>query len=336
MRAAVLNDDHAFEVVTVDDPVPGRGELVLAVGACGICGSDLKAAAHFPAGYTMGHEFAGEVVAVGAGVEGWRVGSHACALPLIGCGACEWCRAGYTAHCPAGEMIGTGSRPGAYAEYVAVSAAESFRLPAGVDDQLGALVEPLAVGLHALDRAGLRHGDDVLVIGGGPVGLAVALWARHLGAREIVVSDPVAARRVHAERLGATVTVDPGAEDPADAFARAVGRRPDLVVEAVGRQGMLQAAIDAAAVHGRVLVAGVCTAPDPVVPLTAVMKELRMDFAVYYRRADYAYTLAMLDVGRIDPVPMVTEVVDLDRFPAAFEALKAPVEQVKVLVSPRS
>lgn len=336
MRAAVLNAQHTFDIVTVDDPVPGAGEMVLAVGACGICGSDLKAAPHFPVGYTMGHEFAGEVVAIGAGVEGWSVGDHACALPLTGCGQCSWCRSGYTAHCPSMQMIGTGAIPGAYAEYVRVSAAESFPLPAGVDDRLGALVEPLAVGLHTLDRAGLRHGERVLVLGGGPVGLAVTAWARLLGAREIVVSDPVAGRRAHAERLGATAVLDPSTvHDMAATVAAAAGAAPDLVVEAVGRPGMIQAAIDAAPVHGRVVVAGVCSSPDTIVPISAVMKELRIDHAVYYRRGDFAETLAMLDAGRLDPTSMVSDIVDLDAFPAAFEALKSPVDQGKVLVTPR-
>src|SRR5690606_14521111 len=146
--------------------------------------------------------FAGEVVAVGSDVDNWRVGDHACALPLIGCGHCLYCAAGDVAHCPTIDMIGVGGSGGAYAEFVRVSARESFALPEGVGTDIGALVEPLAVGIHAVDAAELRPNDRVLVIGAGPVGLAVSLWARHLGAREVVVSDLVESRRAASTLFG--------------------------------------------------------------------------------------------------------------------------------------
>jgi (R,R)-butanediol dehydrogenase / meso-butanediol dehydrogenase / diacetyl reductase len=326
MRAAVVNAEHGFDVVDVPDPTPGPGELLLQVTACGICGSDLKAAGSMPAGLVMGHEFCGEVVAVGAGVgERWRDGMAVAALPLIGCGACAPCHTGDVAHCATVDMVGVGGSSGAYAQYVRVSAREAFALPVGLDE-LGALVEPLAVGLHAVARAALTPGDRVLVVGAGPVGLAVVLWARHLGAREVVASDPVAHRRAAAEGVGATRSVDPGTEE--------LGGPYDVVFECVGVPGMIATAVGAAAVHGRVIVVGVCTKPDPFVPIVAVMKELAMHFVVYYRRQDFAYTVDMLRDGRIDVAPFVTQRVDLDGFPAAFEALKHPTDQCKVLVLP--
>jgi (R,R)-butanediol dehydrogenase / meso-butanediol dehydrogenase / diacetyl reductase len=326
MRAAVVNAEHGFDVVEVVDPTPGPDDLVLRVQACGICGSDLKAAASMPAGLVMGHEFCGEVVAVGADArDRWRDGMAVAALPLIGCGACAPCQTGDVAHCATVDMVGVGGSSGAYAQFVRVSAREAFALPVGLDE-LGALVEPLAVGLHAVARAALTPGDRVLVVGAGPVGLAVVLWARHLGAREVAVSDPVAHRRAAAERLGATRSVDPEAEELGGPF--------EVVFECVGVPGMIATAVGAAAVHGRVIVVGVCTKPDPFVPIVAVMKELAMHFVVYYRRQDFAYTVDMLRDGRIDVAPFVTQRVDLDGFPAAFEALKHPTDQCKVLVVP--
>jgi 2-desacetyl-2-hydroxyethyl bacteriochlorophyllide A dehydrogenase len=326
VRAAVVNQDHSFDIVEVADPAPHPGELLLRVGACGICGSDLKAVDNMPAGLVMGHEFAGEVVAVGAGVDGWREGTAACALPLIGCGRCVPCLTGDVAHCPTVDMIGVGGSSGGYSEFVRVSAREAFALPEGVGTDIGALVEPLAVGLHAVERARIGADDRVLVLGAGPVGLAITMWARHMGARELVVSDPVAARRAAASRFGATATADPATGD--------LGGPYDLVLECVGTPGMIATSVAEAAVHGRVIVAGVCTKPDPFIPVIAVMKELAMHFVVYYRRQDFAYVVDMLAQGRLDPRPLVTDRVGLDDFPAAFTALKHPSTQCKVLVEP--
>jgi (R,R)-butanediol dehydrogenase/meso-butanediol dehydrogenase/diacetyl reductase len=324
MRAAVVNEDHRFDIVEVPDPSPRPGELLLRVGACGICGSDLKAVGSMPHGLVMGHEFAGEVVALGDEAEGWRVGTAACALPLIGCGHCVSCLTGDVAHCATVDMIGVGGSSGGYAELVRVSAREAFALPEGVGTDIGALVEPLAVGLHAVERARIQPNERVLVIGAGPVGLAITLWAAHVGAREIVVRDPVEARRNASLTFGATAAVDPTEDDGIY----------DVVFECVGTPGMIATCISATAIHGRVIVAGVCTKPDPFVPIIAIMKELAMHFVVYYRRQDFAYVVEMLRQGRIDVTAFISDRVDLGGFPAAFEALKSPTTQRKVLVQP--
>jgi (R,R)-butanediol dehydrogenase/meso-butanediol dehydrogenase/diacetyl reductase len=336
MRAAVLNEQKTFDIVEQPDPTPGASDLVLRVEACGICGSDLKAAAGMPVGLVMGHEFCGEIVAIGpAAVGSWKVGDRVASLPLIGCGACLACLKGDIVHCAKGaDPIGVGGSSGAYAEFIKVGSHETYLLPESVGHGDGALVEPLAVGLHAVNRAQLQRGDNVLIIGGGPVGMAVTLWARHFGAREIVVSDPVAARREQCGVLGATAGIDPTTEPVPQAFVRAVGQAPDVVFECVGVPGMVQASVDAVGVHGKVIIVGVCSKPDTFVPIGALMKELTMSFVVYYRSADYRYTIDMMNAGRLDPLPMVSGRIDLDAFPAAFEALKHPTTQCKVLVLP--
>jgi (R,R)-butanediol dehydrogenase/meso-butanediol dehydrogenase/diacetyl reductase len=336
MRAAVLNETKTFDIVDHPDPKPGPNDLVLRVEACGICGSDLKAAANMRTGLVMGHEFCGEIVEIGRDAKGsWKVGDRVASLPLIGCGSCLACLQGDVVHCAHGaDAIGVGGSGGAYAEFVKVGGNETFLLPESFAHGDGALVEPLAVGLHAVDRARLRRGDNVLVIGGGPVGMAVTVWARHFGAREIVVSDPVAARRDQCGALGATAGIDPTAAAVPDAYRAIAGALPDVVFECVGVPGMVQASIDAAGVHSTVVIVGVCSKPDPFVPVVALMKELTMHFVVYYRSADYRYTIDMMHAGRIDPLSMVTDRIGLDAFPAAFEALKHPTTQCKVLVLP--
>jgi (R,R)-butanediol dehydrogenase/meso-butanediol dehydrogenase/diacetyl reductase len=311
MRAAVLTDKHTFEVAEVPDPSPGPDELVLRVNACGICGSDLKAHTMLPAGAVLGHEFCGEVVAVGADSRRkWREGQHAAALPLTACGVCRWCLADEPAHCARVDLFGMGATPGAFAEY----------------GRLGALVEPLAVGLHAVAMGHIKAGDKVLVIGGGNIGLAVTVWAHRLGAREVVVSDPIAGRRDIAGVFGAS-----GAHDPT---SKPLPRDFDVVFECVGSTGMVQAAIDAAATRGRVVIAGLCMAPDTVVPLTALLKEVEVRFAVYYRGNEFASAAALLESGGIDADAFVTGQVGLDAVSGAFERLLTSTDDRKILVVP--
>jgi (R,R)-butanediol dehydrogenase/meso-butanediol dehydrogenase/diacetyl reductase len=280
-----------------------------------------------PAGLVMGHEFCGEIVARGTDTDAaWRDGRHVTALPLIGCGRCLACLAGEPAHCERADMVGVGGSPGGFAEYVRVHGRETIGLPDQLDPALGALVEPLAVGLHAIERAHIRAGDKVLVVGAGPVGLSVITWAAQSGASELVVSDPSAVRREAAAQFGATRTVDPEAE-PLEA-------RYDVVIECVGLPGMTGVCVGASVRHGHVVIAGVCTKPDPYVPIAALMKELTVDFVVYYTRREFFSVVDALAQGTVDGEPFVTKRVDLDGANAAFHELTDAKDQRKILVVP--
>lgn len=326
MRAALLTDDHVFEVVEIADPDPQPDELVLRVRACGICGSDLKAHTFLPAGSVLGHEFTGEVVAVGSAVrDSWREGQHVASLPLIACGQCRWCLADEPAHCERVDLLGVGASPGAFAEYVRVGAAQTVALDADIG-QLGALVEPLAVGLHAAAMGGVKAGDDVLVIGGGNVGLAVTVWAHRLGARQVVVSDPVAARREGAASFGATGSHDPDQDPPPRDF--------DVVFECVGAPGLVQTAIDAAVTRGRVVIAGVCVSADSILPVTALVKEVEVRFAMYYRGDEFAAAARLLESGGINADAFVSGQVTLDGITDAFSRLLTQAGDRKILVVP--
>ena len=334
MRAALLEEvGRPLVVRDLPDPEPGPADLVLRVRASGVCGSDLHTSDTFvPPGGVMGHEFAGEVVDVGPDAGEWRIGDLVTGFPVSGCGKCGACLTGRTSKCPFAMQLGL-QVPGAYAEYVKLGSREAYRLPAPLDARAGALVEPLAVALHALDRTTREPGEPVLVLGGGPVGQAVALWARALGASEVVVSDPVASRRAMAERIGAAA-VDPTAEDVRSGFERIAGRPPRAVVECVGVPGLIQHAAEVTDVDGWVTVVGVCMQPDQLLPITALLKELTVQFVLYYRDTDFDTTIAMLANGRLDGMALVTDVIDLDALPERFEALKHPTGECKVLVEP--
>jgi len=325
VRATILNDQHHFEVVEVADPTPGAGELVLKVQACGICGSDLKAYAAMPPGTVLGHEFCGEIVAVGGEAGDWSEGQMVAAMPLFACGACRWCLADEPAHCEKVDYQGVGGSAGAFAEYVRVHAASAVALPDGIG-QLGALVEPLAVGRHTVAASRLGQGDRVLVIGGGNVGAAVSLWASRLGAGEVIVSDPVADRRAAAASFGATGVHDPTAGPLPSGFG--------VVFECSGVPGMVQAAVDAAGVRGHVVIAGVCVVPDQIVPVVAIMKEVDVSFAVYYRGCEFAEAADLLASGALDAGAYVSGRVGLDGVDGAFQTLLSPNTERKILVTP--
>ncbi len=203
---------------------------------------------------------------------------------------------------------------------------ETVALPESILPSLGALVEPLAVGLHAVERAHIRAGDKVLVVGAGPVGLSVIAWAAQRGASELVVSDPSAVRREAAEQFGATRTVDPASEP--------LEPRYDVVIECVGLPGMTEVCVGASTRHGHVVIAGVCTKPDPYVPIMALVKELSMDFVVYYTRREFFSVVDALAQGTVDGAPFVTKEVGLQGANDAFTELIEAKDQRKILVLP--
>jgi (R,R)-butanediol dehydrogenase/meso-butanediol dehydrogenase/diacetyl reductase len=332
MRAVVVEGPRSLAVQTVPDPAPGPDELILRVAACGICGSDLHLhqGGLLPPGSIMGHEFSGEVV---ESRHGFRAGEAVCALPSLSCGDCQRCRSGLGAYCTRQRSIGLGTAPGAFAEYVAVSPRHTIRLPAGIPLELGALVEPLAVGLHAVTTACLRPGAVVAILGAGPIGLAILVWARHFGARHAIVCEPSQGRRELAERLGASEVVAPGG-DFLGALSRLAPDGLDTVFEAVGAPGLIQQAINSVGFRGRVIVAGVCNQPDTIAPLTSILKETSLHFVLAYEKDDFQYTVDMLEQDRIQPQALVTDHIALDAVAETFEALARPTTQSKVLVRP--
>jgi (R,R)-butanediol dehydrogenase/meso-butanediol dehydrogenase/diacetyl reductase len=334
MRSVVVTGPRSLGVETIPDPKPGPGQLVLRVEACGICGSDLHAhqLGVLPRGSVMGHEFSGEVMESARGI---AAGTRACALPALSCGSCERCLSGLGVFCTHGmKGIGLGQAPGAYAEYVAVSAHHLVPLPAGVGPQQGALVEPLAVGLHAANVAALRAAENVLVLGAGPIGLATLLWARHFGARSVIVSEKSPGRRAMAETLGASAVVDPADGSLLGVLQRLAPSGVDVVFEAVGLPGLIASALQSVKFRGRVVVVGVCMQQDSFMPFAGIAKEASLHFVLAYERRDFEYTVDMLEQGRIKPTPMITDVVGLDGVAAAFDTLERPTTQSKVMVVP--
>jgi (R,R)-butanediol dehydrogenase/meso-butanediol dehydrogenase/diacetyl reductase len=285
-------------------------------------------------GSVMGHEFAGEVMEVGKAVTHlWKSGDRVAGFPVICCGEHSPClnfRGGFGT-CAKMIGVGLGASHGGYAEYVKIGSSSGFKLPQNVSFREGAMVEPLAVGLHAVDMAKMPRGATVLVIGAGPVGLATMLWAKFLGARHVIVSEKAEIRKQMAARFGATDAIDPS-QPLAPQVQKIAGKDADIIFECVGVPGMLANVMNEAPRGGRIVVAGVCQQPDTIMPLVGIMKELEIQFVLGYRHADFDYVIAMIAQNRVDVSHMVTDVVTLDALPDAFEALRKPSHQCKVML----
>ena len=333
MKAAVFHAlGQPLEIQTVADPTPQAGEIVVKVGRCGICGSDLHMTEEPSFGVTpgsvLGHEFAGEVVALGRAVEDFRVGDHVAVAPVRGCGNCPACAAGKPAWCEAMTLQG-----GGYGEYTIAMPRQCVKLPATTSFADGALVEPLAVALHGVMLSGMVPGVRVLVLGAGPIGLGAAFWARRLGASKVVVSDLTPLQRDLAFRLGATgfVIAD---EEAVRHVQEELGGAPDIVFECVGRPGILAQAIAHVRPRGTITMLGLCTVADSFVPFQAVSKEVKIVTSAFFNMHEYRASLDALDGGLAPPTAMITETVPLTGMPPVFEALRKRTHQCKVMVQP--
>lgn len=340
--------DRTLVVDELPDPVPQGGQVLAKVLACGICGSDLHALQHpdrlvamaaegadaMPDGMpsptpmdltrdvVMGHEIAAEVVAVGPDVLERAVGDVVVSMPIA------WDLGGIHA-------IGySNAYPGGYGEQVVLNELLCLPVPDGLDPLLASLTEPMAVGLRAVDRSQVRPGETAVVLGCGPVGLAVIAVLAHRGIAPIVASDPSPARRALAARMGAHEVVDPRDEPVGSAWRRLDGQQQVVLFEAVGVPGMIDEAMAAAPRNARILVVGVCMQTDTIWPMRGIGRELSITFSLGYDPAQFAETLALIADGSLDVAPLVTGSVGVDGVPAAFEALADPEVHAKILVVP--
>ena len=324
---------------TVERPVAGRGELILKVHACGLCGSDLHAYLSHP-GYewvrppvTLGHEFCGTVVETGAGVEGWKPGQLMTAVAIQGCLECPLCRAGRTHLCANRQVIGL-HFDGALAEYVRVGAAHAIPLPTDMNPVLGALIEPFSVAIHAVSMAIPRPGMDVAVSGPGPVGLLCALFARLAGANVAVLgaAADAAVRLPAAERLGLfPVNVEePGSDELLASFFH--GRSPELWVEASGSTRALGNSLKSIAPGGTVIVVGLYPEAFSWFPTPSVRLEHRILFSYASTAEDYALAIQIMMNGGVDAAP-ITAVYSLEQTALAIGAAESG-KVVKAIISP--
>jgi 2-desacetyl-2-hydroxyethyl bacteriochlorophyllide A dehydrogenase len=279
----------------------------------------------------LGHEFAGEVVAMGDGVAKYKLGDVVAGLAVGGCGRCASCVAGDPMWCERGLIPAMGG----FGQFTAVKALSAIKLPATLSLADGALIEPLAVGLHGVRLAEISPGTRVLVLGSGSIGLAAAFWARRFGANRVTVASRSARARTHAHSMGASHFETLGEDFDAN-IQLALGGSPDVVFECTGVPGMLAKAVEVVRARGSVMILGNCMMPDSLVPSLVMFKQLRLQGSMVYTRREFEIVADVLDAGHVEARTMITDTVSLAQLPDAFEALRRPTYQCKTLVDPWS
>lgn len=337
MKASVFQGAGRFSVEEVPDPVPASDEAVLNVEYCGICGTDLHLAhsERFPAGSILGHEFVGTIAELGSGVDVWQVGERVVANPFRPCGQCDICHAGQAYLCPAGVTAGVGPLPGGYADQVAVPAENLLRLPESMTSRQAAVVEPLAVALHATLRARPALSDTVLIFGGGPIGLLLLQCVRLAGCRRAILVEPVARRREAAARLGADAVIDPLAEDALVAFrdfTSLIGA--DHVFECAGVPATVRAAIVATRPGGALTQVAVPAHSIPIHLGAIIQREITLRGSMAYLD-EFPLAIDIIARGRVNVDDLITTEIGLADVEQTFAELTGPENtQIKVLVKP--
>ncbi|MET8468696.1 2,3-butanediol dehydrogenase [Streptomyces sp. NPDC006422] len=338
MKAARFHGKGDLRVEEVAEPKPGPGQVKLRNAFAGICGSDL----HFyffpeslpfdpsePHPLTgaalpqiLGHEFSGTVVEVGEGVEDVRVGDRAAVYPLaVSCGECAACRRGLPFSCRLMGALGSNVDGGGLAEYTVCDASKAHVLPDGVDLRTGALVEPMAVGWHAVSRSGVEAGGSALVAGAGPIGIGTWFALKARGVENVLVSEPSADRRALMSALGARV-VDPVNEDLAAAIAELTdGAGVDVAVDAAGAEPAITSAVAGLVPGGRLVVAALHEHPMDFQPTQLMMGETDIVGAVGYRPEEFDAVIAAMADGFYDTTGWVSE-LPLEGVVDALHALR--------------
>jgi threonine dehydrogenase-like Zn-dependent dehydrogenase len=346
MKAAVYQGPRHVTVERVPIPDIGPADVLIKVHACGICGSDVhsyKSGFYIQPGQIMGHEFMGEAAKVGGEVQGIEVGDRVTGFSIGVCGTCYWCQRQQFNLCPDLFKNSTGyGRPGAFAEFVKIEnatlGATIHKLPPEIDDETGATIEPVSVGVGAVALAGVQPGDKVVVLGAGMIGNACMQAARAAGATVVEVVDVSSVRLEAARRLGATAVFDAREGDALTWVKETIGVGPyhfneggmaDVVIEAAGAPLTIQQSFEMVRSGGTIAFVGLPEGPAPVDTTKIVHKAPHI---VGCLGGDFVRTIELLASRQIQTAPLITHRYALDEAPEAFEMQLRANEAIKVMV----
>lgn len=319
MKSAIFYGKHDLRVEDYKMPQVGIKDVLIQVKACGVCGTDVhifegdKGAAEVTPPTILGHEFSGVIVEVGTEVKNYKIGDRVCIDPNCYCGSCESCRNGVVHYCE--HMIGYGTTVnGGFAEYCVVNEKQVYQLGENTTFEQGAMTEPVACCLHGIDMCEIQPGHQVVVIGGGMIGLLMMQLAKLAGAAKVALLEPVESKRKVAKKLGADICIDSINQDVKSALKEAGMTWINTVIECVGRPDTIEQAIDIAGNKAVVMMFGL-TKPDEIIsvkPFQIFQKELVLK-ASYINPYTQKRALDLIDSGRLDVSSMVYEVCGLEK-----------------------
>lgn len=338
MKAAVIRSVGNIELCEVKEPVIGEGEALIRVEYIGICGTDVHVLKghHATAVYPLipGHEFVGKLAEIkGEGAERFKLGDTVVAQELLTCGSCDACAKGEDNVCKDLKIIGVHAN-GGFAQYVKVKTRKMYRVPDGVDLQLAALTEPLAVAVHDVRRSGLQVGETALVVGGGPIGMLIAIVARAAGARKVVISEVNDFRRKFAADMGFSVVNPLDSDIDAQLRKLSEGRGFDASFEAAGVKSAISTCIEHTKSTGTVVIIAIASEPYPVSTSEIFAKELTLRGVRIHSQYNFMGAIDLLGSRMIneDLRKLISKVYPLDDIVAAFDCAAIGKDCFKVLV----
>jgi L-iditol 2-dehydrogenase len=343
MKAMLLSQYRHLEIADLPTPTPGPGEILVQVAACGICGSDVhgydgSSGRRIPP-IVMGHEAAGRIARVGPQVTGWSEGDRVTFDSTISCGTCRYCTRGESNLCDRRQVLGVSCSDyrcaGAFAEYVVVPQRIVYRLPASLSFSEAAMLEAVAVAVHAVSLSRISPGDQALVLGAGMIGLLTLQALRAAGCSSVYVADVDASRLKLAKEVGATETLlATGDELVSEILSRTNGAGVDITVEAVGIDATVRAAVQSVRKGGTVTLVGNIT-PEVTLPLQkAVTRQIRLQGSCA-SAGEYPRSIDLLTSGAIKVKPLITAVAPLEEGPQWFERLYSREPNLmKVVLAP--
>ncbi len=333
MKVAVYEGPYLpFCIEERPTPEPADDEILIQIGRCGICATDVSTytgAAGMETGVVYGHEFAGEVVGLGAAVRDIEIGQRVTAQCVTSCGRCAECRRGHLVFCPEWRPHPSGG----VGQYMTLPAREAYVLPPLLTLEDGALVEPLAVGLRGVRLSNLNSDSRILVLGAGAIGLSAAFWARQLGAARVVVAATSERRKRFALEMGASDFIAI-AGDAERSIHASLNGAPDIVFECAGFAGAMMESMTWVRPKGTVVAMGYGLHPEEITTAIPLFKEIRVQFSMTYDREDYEQVIAILAAGHLEPRCMITDTVPLEGLTAAITGLLERAPQCKVMVDP--
>ncbi len=335
MKAAYYTGDRTFAIESVQPPAPGPGEVAVDVAYCGVCGTDLHAyLGHMDAriGFhrIIGHEMSGVVQALGDGVDDMELGEHVVIRPLDACGECPACDAGHTHICHNLKFLGVDT-DGAFQQRWCVPRHTVHRIPEDLPLEFGALVEPVAVACHDVRRSRLAAGEDVLVIGGGPIGMLIAMVAGQAGAN--VTLSEVSEQRLEFAKSQGFQTLNPKETDVGAAmYEKTGGKGADVVFEVSGTQPGVDTMTEAVSARGRIVMVAIHAEKPQVDMFKFFWREIELLGARVYEAEDFDDAIDLIAKGGIDCKAIITDVRDLDDIKSAFDALTTNPQAMKSLI----